>query len=414
MFAVNKLLLQVIKHRSDYDALRGTIPMAALDKQTKDFIAVLDSYFREYTDHKVIDPDAFMFTATVAIKDAESVETLGPMVETVMDEPDDGSRRGLIRQLKTLEFANELDQKNNAYHVGEDIDLFDAVAELVDHFEGDIQRDPETSYIQEDIEDIIKGDVGGIPLRWRVKALTGSMPGLKTGMQIIFAARPGKGKTSFMAYNATYMAKQLPSDRPVVWFNNEGKGTEIFNTVYRAALSMGNDQIRDLGFSNARQAYESFVEGAEKVRIFDIHGRDYRFMERLIKTHTPGVVIFDMLDNVKGFGDAARTDLRLEQLYQWARECAVTYDFLSLPTSQLSADGEGVMWPDQSMLKDSKTAKQGACSGLITMGAVNKPDKLNSRYLYIPKAFKGEPAPGFRSDCLTEVLFITERAQFKE
>jgi replicative DNA helicase len=61
-----------------------------------------------------------------------------------------------------------------------------------------------------------------------------------------------------------------------------------------------------------------------------------------------------MLDNVGGFGAAERTDLRLERLYQWARECAVKYDFLSIPTSQVSVEGEGLAWCDMSMLKDSK------------------------------------------------------------
>jgi replicative DNA helicase len=65
------------------------------------------------------------------------------------------------------------------------------------------------------------------------------------------------------------------------------------------------------------------------------------------------------------------------------------------------------------MLKDSKTAKQGACEAIIMMGAVSQKDRLDSRYIYIPKT-KTVPAKGFRADCASEVIFDGPRCQFKE
>lgn len=65
------------------------------------------------------------------------------------------------------------------------------------------------------------------------------------------------------------------------------------------------------------------------------------------------------------------------------------------------------------MLKDSKTAKQGAAEAIITMGATNNKNQLWSRFLYVPKA-KSETLPGYRSDCATEVTFDGSRCQFVE
>jgi replicative DNA helicase len=210
------------------------------------------------------------------------------------------------------------------------------------------------------------------------------------------------------------MAKETPDDRPVFWLNNEGKGRVIKATTYRAALKTDRDGLIGLGAKDAAELYAGVVGGADRIRIYDIHGRDYKFLERLIDEQRPAVVFFDMLDNVHGFGDAARTDLRLESLYQWARESAVIYDFLSIPTSQISVEGEGLAWCDQSMLKDSKTAKQGACDAIVTMGAKNGPEWANSRFLYVPKVFKGQPAKGYRADCCREVHFDANRCQFTE
>jgi len=416
MFEVNKVLLQLLKHRKTYAKLRAAVNLRVIDKAAKRIISELDTYYREYPTHAQVIPGTFLQQLGLNNPDLSSddLSFYSQVVESMMEEPDAESSKGIIRSLKTMEFADQLDAANNSFHVGEDIDLFGAVTDLVKHFEKDVRRSDTVEYISCSLEDLIETPGDSTGLRWRVNQLFGSMPGLKTGQQVIFAARPGRGKTSFCAYNAPIMAAALPNGRPLAWFNNEGKGREIWNTCYRGVLGKSNQEITAAGYKESEAEFNRLLGAEDRVRIFDIHGRDYRFIERVIQNHNPGIIIFDMLDNVHGFADAARTDLRLEALYQWARECAVIYDFLSIPTSQLSVEAEGIQWPDQSMLKDSKTAKQGACDAVVTMGALNKPDRLYNRYLYVPKAFKGTPLKGYREDCLAEVLFDPERCKFTQ
>lgn len=97
--------------------------------------------------------------------------------------------------------------------------------------------------------------------------------------------------------------------------------------------------------------------------------------------------MFDMLDNIKFGGATAnngqRTDQLLEAMYQWGRIIAVKHDCVVLATSQISADGENLAFPTLSMLKDSKTGKQGAADFILTIGYQSQ--QPNTRFLGLTK-----------------------------
>lgn len=415
MFNIHKTTLQLLKHKDQYDKLRGVIQTNTVDFDVRRALNTLDTYWKNYEGHSVVQPDVFLTELGLNYNDldADQMRMYQGMTEVMMAEPDADAAKGLIRSWRTLDFAKEVETANENYHQGLDVDLFQTIKDLTGEYERDISRDINLDYCRDTIEEIIEEEKNGTRLPWFLPALNGAMPNRRTGHQIIFAARPGKGKTSFIARDIVQLAPKTPDNRPIIWFNNEGKGQSIKGTTYRAALGLDFNEIIKLGAVGAAERYASRVGGPDRIRIFDIHGRDYKFLERIIDEHRPAVVVFDMLDNVRGFSNADRMDLRLEQLYQWGRESAVIYDFLSLPTSQISVEGEGLAWCDQSMLKDSKTAKQGACEAIVTMGAKNGPEFLNSRFIYVPKT-KQVPLKGSRSDCATEVLFDGPRCQFQE
>lgn len=415
MFEIYKTTLQLMKKRENYLKLKGIVKKGLIDSDVRRALNVLDQYWRNYADHDVVVPEVFMAELNLQHPDLDEpkLKMYKGMTDIMMHEPDEATAKGLMRSLRTLDFASKLEAAHEDYQNGLDVDLHATVRDLLGRFEQDISRDEAVDYCRTSIEEIIDEAQTGFNLPWFLDCLQGSLPDIRTGDQLVFAARPGRGKTSFCAREAVHVAPLAPDDRPVIWFNNESKATKIKGTIYRAALNKSFQEIIAYGGEEARREYEKVVGGLDRIRIYDIHGRDYRFLESIIAKQSPILVIWDMLDNVKGFADAARTDLRLEALYQWSREMAVVHDFVSLATSQISVEGEGLAWCDQSMLKDSKTAKQGAADAIITMGSVNQQDRLNSRYLYVPKE-KSETLPGYRQDCATEVTFDTKRCQFIE
>jgi replicative DNA helicase len=134
--------------------------------------------------------------------------------------------------------------------------------------------------------------------------------------------------------------------------------------------------------------YLQIVGGPGKIRVYDVHGWDTNKVEDLLAAiGGVGLVVFDMLDNVKwkdGRADA-RTDQLLEAQYQWARELSVAVDAPVIVTSQVSQDGAGLQFPALHMLKDSKTGKQGACDVVLMIGKSDDPLLNHNRFLSVPK-----------------------------
>ena len=117
-------------------------------------------------------------------------------------------------------------------------------------------------------------------------------------------------------------------------------------------------------------------------------------VEQVIADTNPGLVIFDMIDNLefKGTmraGHDSRTDQILEAQYQWARKLGVKYGHPVIATSQISAEveqqSETQCNPPMHALKDSKTGKQGAADLMIMIGRSDDPTLGSVRYISTPK-----------------------------
>lgn len=239
--------------------------------------------------------------------------------------------------------------------------------------------------------------------------------------------------TTFCASELTYMASQVdglyPGEkRSILWFNNEGPGKRIVTRCFQAALNATMEDLVKLSNTPAdeefahyrtmvRQQYAAALGGRPgALRIFDIHDMWNHEVEDIMKLHKPAAVVFDMVDNIK-FGGAVnnngqRTDQLLESMYQWARLMGVKHDCAVLANSQISADGDGLQYPTLPMLKDSKTGKQGAADVIITLGTVNDPMLVNSRYIGTTKNKKVRT--GVPASPMTEVQFDGARGRYKE
>jgi replicative DNA helicase len=135
--------------------------------------------------------------------------------------------------------------------------------------------------------------------------------------------------------------------------------------------------------------YDEALGGTDKIRIKDIHDWYSNEVEDYLKQQNPGLIVMDMIDNIQftGMRNNDRTDETLEHMYQWARKLGVKLNCPVMATSQISVEGEGMQFPLQSMLKDSKTGKQGAADYIVMMGtyAEDKQSSPNRRYIGTPK-----------------------------
>jgi replicative DNA helicase len=224
---------------------------------------------------------------------------------------------------------------------------------------------------------------------WRLDVLNRSLGPLRTSNFIIVAARVEVGKTTFLASEISYIAQQLPKNRPVVWVNNEEESAVVFFRIVQAALGeQSKDIIADTPSAMAR--YTALMGGDKnKIRVTK-DTNNIRDLEVLFKEVNPGMIVFDQLDKVDGFRGDEREDQMLGKLYKWARELARTYGPV-IAASQLSASAVEMKDPPfigMEALRGSKTDKPGEADAVITIGKYKEPKSPEEemiRTINVPK-----------------------------
>ncbi|QWY83411.1 putative DNA helicase DnaB-like protein [Rhizobium phage RHph_X3_9] len=412
---IDIVLLRLIKHRKEWAMLKDIIPKSNLSPETAALVDDFSKYFRDYPSHEQIDLLTFMpkFRTWHAGITDESFASYTAILRNISPEPDEDQRRNILQDLADIELMTKLANVANEFNEGDVADPYAVITEVMDGYRK--RRGLKAvSYIETSIGDLLQQEFDDAGIRWRLNCLNESTRPLRGGDFGIIAGRPDQGKTTFVTSEVTYMAAQLPAERNVIWLNNEGPGERIIPRLYQSAMGYSMSQMKEeYAAGRLVDAYRAKIGGRlDRIRVFDIHGMTTGMVENLIEENNAGIVIFDMIDNIKGFGDAARTDLMLEQMYQWARERMVKYDAIGLATSQISQDGDGLRFPTLPMLKDSKTGKQGACDFQLMIGSVHDAAFQYSRFISLPK--NKLQRPDGRKDPQAEVMFDPVKARYED
>lgn len=404
-----------MRRRSDYFKLKDMLPAANIDPQAMAILDDFGKYFEKFPTHDAVDMTTFFprFKAWHPKMSDDKFNSYKAMLLNCVQEPDEDQRKNILAELSELEMMTRLANLAEKFNDGDLADAYDAVGRTMDEFRQRTGRRA-ISYIDTPIGELLQDEFDDSGISWRLDCLNGSMRRLRPGDFGIVAGRPDKGKTSFISSEVTHFADQLPPDRNVIWLNNEGPGRRIIPRLYQSALNLTMTELKEQHSQGAlvKQYREAIGGRLDKIRIVDIHGLATGQVESILEESNPGVIVYDMIDNIRGFGDMARTDLMLEEMYKWARERSVKYDCVGLATSQISNDGDGMQFPTLGMLKDSKTGKQGACDFQLMIGASNDPGLAGARFISLPKNKLRRPDGA--ADPRAEVIFDAVRARYRD
>jgi len=407
-------LLQIVRHKEDFRRIFGRIPKASLDPQTCAILDDFGKYFERFPEHDRVDMQTFlpMFRSWHPTLTSEQASAYEAILQNVKQDLGEDVKNGVLDALLELRLGTDLAELLARYDAGELPDIHGALARALDDFKADATGQ-EVDYVQDDIYDLLDEELDNSGLKWRLEALNTHMRGLRGGDFGIIAARPDKGKTTFLADQVTYLAPQLPKGKTALWLNNEGPGKRIKPRLYQSVFGATLSQLGIMRRGGVlKSEYEERMGAADRIRIVDIHGRDSFTVEQIIERNNAGLVIYDMIDHIRGFGDMPRTDLQLEEMYKWGRGISVKHGVIGLATSQISNEGDGLQFPSLGMLKDSKTGKQGACDFMLMIGASNDPNLMGLRYLGMPKnKLRVEGAPG---DPRAQVNYAPERVRYTD
>jgi KaiC/GvpD/RAD55 family RecA-like ATPase len=241
----------------------------------------------------------------------------------------------------------------------------------------------EFEFISDDIEELLTETFRKPGLRWRLNTLNQILGSLRGGDFGFIFARPETGKTTFLASETTFMAEQLSEDDgPIIWFNNEEKGSKVKIRCYQAALGAELAAINS-NTTAAKTAYLKRTKG--KHLLLNPKGTINKSMvEQVCRRYKPSLIIFDQIDKITGF-EADREDLKLGSMYQWARELAKELDCPVIAVCQADGTGEGAKWLTMGNVANAKTAKQAEADWIVGIGKITDTGYENVRYLHASK-----------------------------
>lgn len=372
------------------------IPRLNLDKYTSMLLSEFLVFFKEFPDAEVIQSREFMTWYTTFRQKSITDETkaaLMALLQQIDQDPHPAFTEGLHRKLVEKATAVLLLDGVGRYEDGAEVDIMEIVAEGQHFYETQVRTEVDMPIVSTDFTDLIKEMNPEMGFDFPIPEMNMSMRPMVAGDSIIIAARPDTGKTSFMCQLLTHNAKKVSTlfpdePRPILWFNNEGKGNRILMRMRQTALNISMQGFID-GVANGtlQSEYEAKIGGSDIIQVLDIHGYTNLQVERIIKKLKPSMVVTDMVDNIRFQGISAnggtRTDQMLEEMYKTFRDYAAEYNFVNIMSSQVSGDGDGMLKPKQHMLKDSKTGKQGACDAILMIGCTDATN--NVRHLSAPK-----------------------------
>lgn len=428
--SLDTTVLRLLKHRDRYEKLARAVPLRALDTTVQIIFNDFGDYFKEFPDVTTIDAGAFMLWFK-GFKHPNLPEASCSVIDQIMrratEDVDSVVEEGMKARLVAAASAYDLADLLTRFQAGEDVDLRRSVEQITEAYDTQVDRKVKNPQVLDRIEDLLEAEKNEVGLHWRLPGLNRHIKPLRPGDFVVIAARPDKGKTTFLADQGTFMASQVDTLYPWtdeserrcgMWFNNEGPGRNIITRNFQAALNATTeDLVKKSAAGTIRAEYAEALGGrGGTLRVFDIHGMWNHEVEDLMRLHKPAFVFFDMIDNIQ-FGGSAnnngqRTDQLLEAMYQWARMMCVKHDCVGFATSQISADGDGMQWPTLPMLKDSKTGKQGAADIILTIGTVNDMTMENLRYLGCTK--NKRVRTGVSKSPQLEVTFDGDRGRYVE
>ena len=191
--------------------------------------------------------------------------------------------------------------------------------------------------------------------RWtfNIASLTRKVEGVNAGHLIEIGARPNTGKTSFHASLIAAPGGFAHQGANCIVLCNEEGYHRVGARYLTAATGMTMREVKD----NPAKARELYAPVKERIKVKDATGRDMNWVESICKSYKPDIVLLDMGDKFAKTGGFARMDEALKANAVHARMIAKQHDCAMFYMSQLSADAEGKVLLNQSMMEGSRTGK---------------------------------------------------------
>ena len=238
-------------------------------------------------------------------------------------------------------------------YVNGDKNSLEPLRDLLERYGDDFTPDLRIEWDDIEIDTLL--NMNDLESQWsfNLPSLTRKVEGVNAGHLIEVGARPNTGKTSFHASLIAAPNGFAHQGAKCVILCNEEASHRVGARYLTAATGMTIQEVK-ANPSRARDKYEAVKKN---IKIKDASNRDMAWVESVCKSYKPDIVILDMGDKFARTGGFARPDEALKANAIYARQIAKSHNCAIFYMSQLSADAEGKVLLNQSMMEGSRTGK---------------------------------------------------------
>ena len=238
-------------------------------------------------------------------------------------------------------------------YVNGDKNSLEPLRSLLEKYADDFTPDLNIEWDDIEIDTLL--NMNDLESQWsfNIPSLTRKVEGVNAGHLIEVGARPNTGKTSFHASLIAAPNGFAHQGAKCVILCNEEASHRVGARYLTAATGMTIQKVK----ANPTRARDAYEPVKKNIKIKDASNRDMAWVESVCKSYKPDIVILDMGDKFARTGGFARPDEALKANAIYARQIAKSHNCAIFYMSQLSADAEGKVLLNQSMMEGSRTGK---------------------------------------------------------
>jgi len=348
-------LLRTLMDKDFHDNHKGIrCPNNIFSKDGRKVKATIDSAITTYGRSVTpVEVEALFFSKNPTITTAQksSFQTIFDKIdrEVVMGADIAGDvLSDMFRQLVGEEVANLGFEYVNGEHLS-----LEPLRAILENYNEDFTPNMSVEWADIDMDYLLERSDLEAQWKFNLPTLARKVEGVSGGHLIMIGARPETGKTSSHASFIAGPNGFAEQGAKCVIMCNEEIVTRVASRYLSASTGMTLNQIRD-NPSGARSKYQKIKDN---VKFIDATGKDMSWVESVVKSYKPDIVVVDMGDKFAKNNGAVREDMVLKANAIYARDIAKQYECALFYMSQLSAEAEGKVILNQSMMEGSKTGK---------------------------------------------------------
>ena len=344
-------IIKSLLNKDFYDNHKGAkCPHMLFTKEVSKIKTMIDAAMQKYNRDLTVDElEGLFFASDPSLSNSQKQGFRGIFQKLRNESPlGDDVAQDILSKLFQQYLGDEIANIGYGYVNGTQSTL-EPLRRMLDSYRDDFLPDLNIEWDDLEIETLLEKN--DLEARWtfNIPTLATRIEGVNDGHLIVVGARPNTGKTSFhasMIAGPDGFAQQ--GAKCVVLCNEEG--THRVGARYLTSASgMTLKEIK----ASPRTAQQRWAKLKENIKIKDATGRDMAWVESVCKTYSPDILVLDMGD--KFAGDQSHEGLKNCAIH--TRQIAKEYGCAIFYMSQLSADAEGKIVLNQSMMEGSKTGK---------------------------------------------------------